>query len=38
LLWKKIREPRIIKQYHPDNLEKILSEEDGDLDTVLKDW
>ncbi len=37
LLWEKIREPKIMDKYHPNNLCKMLNEE-TDLDMVLSNW
>ena len=37
LLWEKIREPKIIKKYHPDYLFNHLNEE-TDLDIFLENW
>ena len=37
LLWVKIREPKIMKKYHPDYLIENLHE-DMDLDEVLDNW
>ena len=37
LLWVKIREPQIIKKYHPNNLIKKL-QEDINLDAFLDNW
>ena len=40
-LWKKIREPQIIKKYHPSYLNKLLiddAEGTEDLDMVLNSW
>ena len=43
LLWKKIREPKIMQKYHPSYLNKLLihdteGTEDLDLDMVLNTW
>ena len=38
LLWKKIREHKIIKKYHPSYLLKCLKDENDDLDMVLDSW
>jgi hypothetical protein len=37
LLWETIREPKIIKKYHPDYLIEHL-QEDSDLEIVLENW
>jgi uncharacterized protein with von Willebrand factor type A (vWA) domain len=37
LLWK-IREPKIIKKYHPSYLIKFLTDENIDMDVVLDNW
>lgn len=40
-LWEKIREPKILKQFHPSYLfEKLLNENENefDLDNVLENW
>jgi hypothetical protein len=40
-LWKKIREPKIIQNYHPSYLNKLLiddAEGTEDLDMVLNSW
>jgi hypothetical protein len=37
LLWKKIREPKIMKKYHPSYLIENLHE-DTDLDELLNNW
>jgi hypothetical protein len=37
LLWETIREPKIIKKYHPDYLIEHLHE-DSDLEIVLENW
>ena len=39
-LWKKIREPKIMKNYHPSYLNKLLIDgtEDLDIDLVLNSW
>ena len=36
-LWEKVREPKIMKQYHPSYLEDHLNE-NGDLDDFLEKW
>ena len=36
-LWEKVREPKIIKRYHPSYLIENLNE-DTDLDTLLNNW
>jgi Leucine-rich repeat (LRR) protein len=38
LLWKKIREPKIIQNYHPSYLEELLTDENVDIDVVLNSW
>jgi hypothetical protein len=38
LLWKKIREPKIIQNYHPSYLYNFLKDENTDLDVVLNSW
>ena len=43
LLWQKIREPKIMKNYHPSYLNKLLIDdnegtEDLDIDMVLNSW
>ena len=40
LLWKKIREPKIMKNYHPSYLNKLLIDgtEDLDIDLLLNSW
>ena len=41
LLWKKIREPKIMKNYHPSYLNKLLiddAEGTEDIDMVLDNW
>ena len=38
LLWKKIREPKIIQNYHPIYLNNILTDENIDIDMVLNNW
>jgi hypothetical protein len=37
LLWEKVREPAIMKRYHPIYLEQNV-DEDTDLDVVLQNW
>jgi hypothetical protein len=37
LLWVKIREPKIIKKYHPSYLLENLNE-NTDLDDLLENW
>lgn len=37
LLWVKVREPKIMKKYHPDYLLENL-QEDADLDAFLDNW
>ena len=37
LLWVKIREPKIMKKYHPDYLQENLHE-DAELDAFLENW
>ena len=44
-LWEKVREPKIIKRYHPSYLIECLvdnedadANEDADLDKVLEEW
>jgi Leucine-rich repeat (LRR) protein len=37
-LWTKIREPKIIKKYHPKYLIEHLADENTDLDIVLNNW
>ena len=41
LLWKNIREPKIMKKYHPSYLNKLLIDDvEGtkDIDIVLNSW
>ena len=43
LLWQKIREPKIMKNYHPSYLNKLLIDdaegrEDLDIDLVINSW
>ena len=40
LLWQKIREPKIMKNYHPSYLNKLLIDgnEDLDIDMTLNSW
>ena len=38
LLWKKIREPKIIQKYHPSYLLKFLKDDNEDIDMVLNNW
>jgi hypothetical protein len=35
-LWERVREPKIMKQFHPDNL-NALNESD-DLEEFIEDW
>jgi Leucine-rich repeat (LRR) protein len=35
-LWERVREPKIIKQFHPDHLNKL--KETDDLDEFLEEW
>jgi hypothetical protein len=35
LLWKKIREPKIIQNYHPSYLEQLLTDENINLDMYI---
>jgi hypothetical protein len=38
-LWKRVREPKIQRMYHPDNLKKILDNiENCNLEEILDDW
>jgi hypothetical protein len=37
MLWEKIREPKIMKKYHPDYLIEHLHQ-DSDLEIVLDNW
>jgi len=37
LLWVKIREPKIMKKYHPSYLLENINE-DTDLDELMNDW
>ena len=38
LLWKNIREPKIIQNYHPSYLKQLLTDENTDIDMVLDNW
>ena len=40
LLWKNIREPKIIQNYHPSYLKQLLTDENEnvDIDMVLNSW
>jgi hypothetical protein len=38
-LWKRIREPKIQRMYHPDNLKQLLDNTENDnLEEILDDW
>jgi Leucine-rich repeat (LRR) protein len=37
-LWERVRLPKIQKLYHPENLMSMLTDEEKDLDEVLKEW
>jgi hypothetical protein len=35
-LWEKVREPKIMKKYHPDHLNSL--QENEDLETFIEKW
>jgi E3 ubiquitin-protein ligase SspH2 len=37
-LWVKVRQPRLERLYHPNNLKDLLINAETDLDTVLNNW